>query len=84
MTMTFHERVEKAVMSIAIKPPGRVHVETRGGDHAILHGMVSSRAELDEIERIVWAVPGVCNVDCNVAVLVPGREEVAAKGRRTS
>lgn len=64
--MTFHERVESAVRAAAVSQ--HIEVETRGGDHVILWGVLDSQDDVAKIERAVWSVEGVCNVDSNLTV----------------
>jgi osmotically-inducible protein OsmY len=73
LTSDFKSRIDEALKRLVEPDADNIEVEVKEGT-ATLAGEVHFWAEREEAERIVWASPGVLQVENNIKIVEPSRE----------
>jgi osmotically-inducible protein OsmY len=73
LTSDFKSRIDEAFKRLVEPDADNIEVEVKEGT-AILAGEVQFWAEREEAERIVWAAPGVLQVENKIKIVEPSRE----------
>jgi len=73
LTSDFKSRIDEALKRLVEPDADNIEVEVKDGT-AILAGEVRFWAEREEAERILWAAPGVSQVENRLKIIELGRE----------
>jgi len=73
LTSDFKSRIDEALRRLVEPDADNIEVEVKDGT-AILAGEVHFWAEREEAERILWAAPGVLQVENNIKIVELSRE----------